>query len=77
MRTFDKVGNKWISRSFIKSTYIDDVLGEYKEKYQTAQIDTRFAFRSYDIEEDGEYYDIVITFNNDADECEFIIRESV
>ena len=77
MRTFDKVGNKWISRSFIKSTYIDEVLSEYKEKYQTAQINARFAFRSYDIEEYGEYYDIAITFDNEADECEFIIRESI
>jgi hypothetical protein len=84
MSTFEKIDNVWQSTKVFVSKpydyYLRASIRHHKEKYPGASIGRKFAFVAAStsrLHPDISYDKITISFDNEADECEFILRESI
>lgn len=84
MSTFEKIDDVWQTTIVFASKpfdyYLRASIRHYKEKYPTASIDRKFSHiiaAEACLYPDISYDKIVISFDNEADEAEFILRESV
>ena len=75
---FEKIDGKWYSETLFHDNNFFKLVKLYQEKYPNSVINEKYI-RSESSAPGWPnlcYYKIIIEFNNDADEAEFILKES-
>lgn len=71
---FVRRDNTWVSKQIFSTAEVDALMYLYEIEYENADVYSEY-YTDYLTDECNFY--LIIRFKNEADECEFIIRESV